>query len=115
VASVLGAAAVVVIAAVSVGVEFANTVRTTSLLSGPVLDNQYHINATQFACLQGEIRRDVPKGASFYTGGPRNADDAALVEYATPWATPTWNRRAPWELALSKGPCWGVGVVAHRR
>lgn len=111
----LAALAVVVVAAVSVGVEFANVLRTTSTLAGPVLDRQYHVNLAQFTCLQDQIRSDVPQGATVYTGGPGSVNDAALTEYATPWATPTLDPTAPWVLSLSSGPCLGLGIVAHRR
>lgn len=110
----LVAAAVVVVTMASIGDEFAHAVETTSTLTAPALDRQYRINLAQFSCLEQEVRRDVPEGASVEIGPPTGSSFLALSEYLSSWAEPTSDGRATWRMSLSTGPCQGAGVVVVR-
>jgi hypothetical protein len=103
------------IAAVTVGLG----VRQDLQLNGGLLTqaNVSGANAgdTQLMCLFNDIRRELPKGATFYDDGASVAHFQRLAELATPWAVPEQNPAAArWRVVIVTGDCARIGLKAWR-
>ena len=115
----LAAAAIVVLALTFLGVEFARSVNTASMLTAPAEQHAEDISAAQVSCLQAMARTALPDGTRVYIGptwgsAQYRATEQQLIEYITPWLDPVPATEAQWRVSLGKGPCYGLGISVAR-
>ena len=113
----IGSAAIVSVAAVTLGLSVHHGLQFTSNFVTPRQISSHAAGLQWEECIYKAIRSQVPEGAAVYPSGPTWALTLRLAELSTPWAVPQASpATAQWILALAPahGPCAGLTLEVRR-
>jgi hypothetical protein len=111
----LGYAVIAAVAVVTLGLG----IRQDLQLNSTLLTRSAIRSATaadgQVTCLFRALRRELPKGATFYDSSANVTHFQRLAELATPWAVPEQNPAAArWRVDIVPGHCAHIGLKVWR-
>jgi hypothetical protein len=111
----LGYAVLAAVAVVTLGLGIRQDLQLNSGLLTPSAISNATAAYRQEMCLFHAFRRELPKGATFYDGGPSASHFQRLAELATPWAVPEQNPAAArWRVAVESGHCARIRLKVWR-
>jgi hypothetical protein len=117
VSKLLGCAAIVVAAVVTLGLSVHNEVQFTAKITTQKYVAHSKALMLQEQCIYSAIRSRLPKGATIYTDGQLWTHLQRLDELSTTWAVPQSNPAdARWRVTLvpAHGHCGGLALkVKH--
>jgi hypothetical protein len=110
-----GGAVVALVAAAALALGIDHGLGVTARLLSPSSVRQASLGQTRDRCIYREVRRELPKGASFYASMTSLLYAQRLAELATLWAVPRpAPRSAGWLVTVVPGRCAGIRVKAWR-
>jgi hypothetical protein len=111
----LSCALVAVVALVTLGLGIRQDLQVNAGLLTPATMSSTTLAYAQEMCLFHALRRELPKGATFYDGDTDVNHFQRLAELATLWAVPEQNpAAAQWRVAIVPGHCARIGLKAWR-
>lgn len=117
VGKLVGCAAIVVAAIVTLGLSVHHDVQYTASVTTQQYMARSNANMRQEQCIYSAIRSHLPKGATIYTDGQFWKPLQRLDELSTTWAVPQANRAdAQWRATLvpAHGDCGGLALKVAR-
>jgi hypothetical protein len=118
VGKLVGCAAIVVAAIVTLGLSVHNDVQFTASVTTQQFMASSNADMRQEQCIYSAIRSRLPKGATIYTDGQFWQPLQRLDELSTTWAVPQANPAdAQWTVTLvpARGECGGLALKVTRR
>jgi len=115
----IGCAAIIVAAAVPLGLSVHHELQATAAFLRPASVERAAVADRQEECIYRTIRSDLPRGAAVYIDDPVHVQ--RLAELSTLWAVPQPGpATAQWTISLARdfhrpGDCFGLVLVVRRR